>query len=90
MGKYINNINGKHLPATEKTEFILENVKGSMVIPRPAQWKEDIVCVVSNGYFEAAAYAFDAQELEEFKYPEDTRSKVWLYVPNAAQFIDNF
>ena len=36
-----------------------------------------VVCVVSNGFFEAAAYCYSKSEIEEFAR-HDGRPKTWL------------
>lgn len=36
-----------------------------------------IICVLDNGSFEAAGYAFNEQELGEFAFP-DGRPRIWL------------
>lgn len=38
---------------------------------------EGVVCVVDNGPFEAAAYAYSESEVNAFSHP-DGRPKVWL------------
>lgn len=38
---------------------------------------EAVICVVDNGLFEAAGFAFDSQEFFYFKMP-DGRPKTWL------------
>jgi hypothetical protein len=94
MGYYINNTNvgeGKsnpfdwQLPATGKADAILEAGIGAKEIKRPSEWQPDLVCVVENGVFDAAAYAFDEEEFLVFADPHDTRRKRWLIVPNAAK-----
>lgn len=86
MGKYINEINGKPLPSNGKDIFILQAVPGSKVLRTPpAIWTDDLVCVVDNGAWEAAAYAYSPDEMEVFKYP-DGRQRVWLTVPNAKSY----
>jgi hypothetical protein len=81
MGYYINvNSKGQDAPALGKANFILAD--GGMDIPEPVEWREGIVCVVENGFFDAAAYAYNEKELNEFLSP-DGRDKTWLYYPLA-------
>lgn len=83
MGYYINELpNGELLPAKGKADKLLSTIEGTKEIKTPQQWEEDIVCVVDNGPFEAAAYAFSQNELNVFANP-DGRPKRWLKVPGA-------
>lgn len=85
MGKYINAINGIALPAKGKAGAIKQLIPGTFEIEEPSAWEEDIVCVVNNQIFDAAGYAYDAGELDAFKYPTP-RQRTWLHVPNAKQY----
>jgi len=72
--------------ATGKAEYLVEN-EGAEVIPCPENYAdipsdEAIICVVSNGPFEAAGCAFDEREFEEFKFP-DGRPRTWLKMAKA-------
>lgn len=87
MGKYISNINGKTLPSKGKTQYILNNVEECYQIATPAEFKEDLVCIVDNGMFEAAAYCYSANEMRSFRN-DDGRRKQWLIVPNASSYTD--
>lgn len=87
MGKYINNINDVPLPEKGKAKAIIDLVPGAQEIEQPSQWHEGIVCVVYNARFEAAGYAYDAGELEHFKYP-DGRMRTWLHVPDAKLYAE--
>lgn len=50
---------------------------------------EDVcVCVVNNGYFDAAAICADTFEVESFNDPSDDRSKTWLRVNRRAILQD--
>lgn len=84
MGYYINEIDEKLPPSNGKgkVKFILDNIPGSKIIDTPKEWKEDIVCVVENSRFDAAAYAYSPEELNVFKTP-DGRRKTWMIVPDA-------
>ena len=81
MGYYINQINGKPLPPQGKCETLIEN--GSTQINTPTEFQDNLVCVVENGFFDAAAYAYSEKEMNEFLDPSDYRRKRWLIVPNA-------
>lgn len=82
MGYYINNLpNGEKLPSLGKAEALL-TIEGATQIPQPTKFQDDIVCVVDNGIFEAAGYAYSPEELEVFSRP-DGRPKVWLKIPGA-------
>lgn len=83
MGYYINQINGKMLPAKGKAEFLIEN--GAEQIKTPIEFIENLVCVVENFWFDAAAFAYSEEEMFEFSNPSDNRKKTWLVVPNAAE-----
>jgi hypothetical protein len=87
MGRYINELpNGEKLPANGKADKLLSTVEGTEELETvPEKWEEDIVCVVDNGSFEAAAYAYNESELQEFSR-FDGRPKRWLKVPNAGAF----
>lgn len=85
MGQYINKINGKSTGSsfTEKVEALVE--AGGKLIGMPTEWQEGLVCVVNNGPFAAAAYAYDEAEMQEFKR-FDHRMKQWIYLPNAKDY----
>lgn len=83
MGKYINKLpDGTILPAHGKADKLLTIPGALETNGAPSEWKDNIVCVVNNGPFEAAGYAFDEQELKVFARP-DGRPKRWLLIPNA-------
>ena len=89
MGKYIDFINGNKLPDKGKSKFILNNIKGSSVIPVPSFWQPDLVCVVENQNWDSAGYAYDQQEMDVFMRPDSgriQRKRTWLHVPNAKEY----
>ena len=82
MGKYVNNTSkGTQLPAVGKAQLLIEDgateVDGETFV-------ENMICVVDNGAFEAAAYAYSESEYKEFKRP-DGRSRVWLTHPKVKE-----
>ncbi len=81
MGYYINQINGKMLPAKGKGDFLLEN--GATEIFGKVTFCENLVCVVENVFFDAAGYTYSEFEMEHFMNPVDNRPKRWFIVPNA-------
>lgn len=86
MGYYINQINGKGLPHNFKAKMLIEN--GAVKIDEPTEFCENLVCVVENGIFDAAAYAYNEGEMKHFQNPSDNRPKTWLIVENAAELSD--
>lgn len=80
MGYYINQINGKQLPARGKVKSLL--AEGA--ITTDSSFKDNLICVVDNGPFEAAAYCYSQNERDAFAYP-DGRPKTWLIVDNAKE-----
>jgi hypothetical protein len=80
MGYYINQINGKNLNPTSKTQQLLDG--GATLVSGPITFRENLVCVVQNGYFDAAAYAYSEEEMNIFLIL-DGRPKTWLIVPGA-------
>lgn len=50
-----------------------------------------VICVVSNGPFDAAGYCFDVGEFEAFNDPADYRPKLWLAMDKKkAQELSKF
>lgn len=89
MGFYINEINGKQAPRIHKADFILANAYDAQLIDPPTEWQEGLVCVVQNGAFDAAAYAFDENEMRVFLAPDYgvQRPRQWLLVPEAKAIV---
>jgi len=81
MGYYINKINGEVLGATfkEKCQGLLDN---GATQTTDSEFQENMVCVLDNGMFAGAGYAFSEKEFDIFRMP-DTRRKKWFIVPNA-------
>ena len=82
MGKYINiNLKKQPLGATSKARDLIAS--GANRIAEPDGFDQypgkSVVCVVENGFFDAAAWAYCQSELECFKI-NDGRPKTWLLV----------
>lgn len=79
MGYYIQG------PASGKAQYLVEQFAGKIVeqphffsdVPKG----EELVVVVDNGPFEAAAWAFSKREFEEFTDQSDARPKLFVLVP---------
>ncbi len=82
MGKYINKTSTGEQLGWDKTETLIKD--GAKEIPEPTQWRPNLVCVVDNGVFEAAGYAFDEREMKHFLTP-DARHKTWLEYTHAEK-----
>lgn len=78
MGYYINGIGTSY---QEKISNLVEKHQAE-VIEKPLEWKENLVCVVNNGMFGAAAWMNDDREFQQW-LSNDGRDKIWLIVPNA-------
>ena len=88
MGKYINkNSQGKLLQVGYFNKINSLLADGAKTIAEPEEFQDNLVCVVDNGFFAAAAHAYDEDEMEEFKV-EDGRDKTWLIYPHAANNVE--
>lgn len=86
MGRYINHLsNGRALPALGKADILLTLEPGVKEIGRnEVKFQPNLVVVVSNGSFEAAAYCYSEREFQEFlDSPYDQRERRWLIVPTV-------
>ena len=85
MGQYINEIKGKRIGTSfdEKSKGLTE----AGARRTRATFKADLVCVVDNGFFAAAAYCPDEDEFEVFNAP-DGRDKAWYVLEDAKSFVD--
>lgn len=88
MGFYIERLaDGRELPVKNKAQFLAENVLGASLIEgEPKSWMPDLICVISNPLFDAAGYAYDADEFGRFMpRRNDFRPRQWVRVPGAQQ-----
>lgn len=80
MGRYINDIG----ISFESKVSSLKHKHNATVIEKPDGPVPDLVCVVDNGAFSAAAHIYSQGEYDCFADPADNRRKIWLLVPDAA------
>lgn len=78
MGKYVNQTPKGMLgrSAEAKCDGLLAD--GAKEIKQPKEFQKNLVCVVDNGYFGAAGYAYSENEMRVFQSPGDTRKKRWF------------
>lgn len=79
MGMYINAPEMGNSFA-EKVQFLKDKHQATETT---ATMQPNLVCVVDNGMFAAAAYCYSQGEFEEFN--STSRPKTWLIVPNAKE-----
>jgi hypothetical protein len=87
MGKYINQTSngGAGSSAKSKCDSILAD--GATEIPAPTEFVPNLVCVVDNGLFGAAAHAYSEDEMNVFLRP-DGRPKRWFIWDKVEQFAN--
>ena len=82
MGYYI------EVPKNTDKAGQLQKLYGAVVTPRPAALIDipagkRLICVVQNGFFDAAALCYDDREFQEFACP-DERPRTWLLMDKAV------
>jgi len=81
MGYYLNTSpKGTALPARGKAQALLN--AGATKLAGPVVFQPNLVCVVENGIFDAAGFAFSEAEMNQFLI-NDGRLKTWLIVEGA-------
>jgi len=86
MGKYINQTTNGTVNASAKSKIDAIVADGGKVIPQPTSFVPNLVCVVDNGFFGAAAYAYSEREFKDFTLPSDNRPKVWIIWDKVETF----
>jgi len=82
MGYYINqNSKGENLPSSGKAKALVND--GAKIV-KP-EFQPNLICVVENGFFDAAGYCYSKEEFIDFNYPGDYRPKTWLTHPLAKE-----
>lgn len=84
MGKYINEIEGVIMGPDFESKCLIIAMNGGKKT-EAKEFEENLVCVVDNGPFAAAAYAYSKSEWEVFS-AVDNRKKQWYVLPNAEKY----
>lgn len=84
MGKYINEINGEEFGDSFENKCAGLKRHGATAVDPTDGFVENMICVVDNVSFAAAAYAYNEREYEHFK--ETERRKAWYILPNASEY----
>ncbi len=82
MGKYLNVDSRGGSLGTSYQQKLSRLIADGAIVVSPKDFQDDLVCVVDNGIFAAAGYAYDEREFEDFNRP-DGRPKTWLVYPYA-------
>ena len=86
MGYYINqNSKGDSLPSSGKVEALIADGATLVESELIGVWQPNLVCVVNNGPFEAAGYAYSEEEMKAFSQANDPRPKTWLVYDHAEK-----
>lgn len=87
MGRYINKTTRGSVgtSAAAKCDAIIAD--GGKEIKTPKEFQPNLVCVVDNGMFGAAAHAYSEREMNVFKM-NDGRPKRWFIWDKVEDFAD--
>jgi len=86
---YINKTSKLHIldnSSNAKCNGILDD--GAIEILQPEKWRENLVCVVDNGYMGAAAYVRDEIDFERCINPNDVRPLRWFIWDKVELYVD--
>lgn len=88
MGDYVNvTPQGDDLPAIGKIAVLIETADATLLPGDPIEWVPNLVCVVENANFEAAAWADTEERMNYFIQHANGRPTAWLIVPNVQTLI---
>jgi len=81
MGLYINvDSKGNALGSSYAQKCSALEADGAVtIVPSVMTFQEGLVCVVDNGMFAAAAYAYSEREMEEFLQTNGRQSRWFVY-----------
>lgn len=84
MGYYINSTStGIHIGADYENK-VAHLIADGATKTTGDTFEENLVCVIDNGFFAAAAYIYSEDEYNEFKF-DDGRLKQWLIYKDAKK-----
>lgn len=86
MGKYINIIGKRTLGPTFKDKLAVLIEEGADTMVTPLEWEEGLVCLVDNGAFAAAGYAYNEKEMNIFIDGMGGRPHIWLKYDDAKKY----
>ena len=86
MGKYINVIDKKYLPSSFIGKILAIELAGGVKVS-DEKFLSNMVCIVDNGGFAAAAYVYDEREYEDFK-KFDGRLKIWYTLEGVEDLAE--
>lgn len=92
MGYYITSTKAGPLSLHGKAEDLIKNENAVKIESPPLAFPTDkaVICVVDNGPFEAAAFAYSKNEMDYFA-ESDGRPKQWLLMDiNRAKELSGF
>lgn len=86
MGKYIiKDSKGNSIGASYNQKIRALTNDGATIV-FPTKFEKDLVCVVDNGMFAVASYAYDEDKYNILQpTPTDRRNRTWLKYPHAKQ-----
>lgn len=87
MGKYINQTSNGAMGSSYNSKREALIADGAKVLINPTRFVNNMVCVVNNGIFAAAAYVYSEGEFVEFSnVEEDPRPKTWFIWDKVKEF----
>jgi hypothetical protein len=86
MESYIDEINGQKLPNLRKAESLIVYADATPLREPPDKLIPDLVCVIVDETYDIAFVVESESDLARCLLEEDRRMKLWLIVPNAAQY----
>lgn len=87
MGKYINSTGNGPIGVSYEEKITALVQAGAEEIPTPKEFQENLVCVVNNGMFAAAGYAYRPAEMNAFLHPCG-RPKKWFIWDEVAHYAE--